>query len=319
MNNIDYFNFSCQPDGDVCDFSNAEGTLIIAQRKQDNPTILQTSCHQLLDLIITYKTLKNENKILLDEILKRIDTLLLKQNLINYTPFCVYFQVLKYSYSAYKNTSKHVPWEKRSILLKQILDSYLTYRHEMYMSYGYNDSVLQVMSDCATSRRNGKVGIQKVENILGPLGYIKVKTIDDFEKEEYCYLLPDKDGKKAFNTVLEKEKIDFDFFKKRDAKFPDFLIKHRKNIFILEHKMTNGEGGSQNGELNEIIDFIGIPERNKNVSYISCLQGSYFGQFMKNSGKIIAQKKRILTHLKTFPNNYFLNAHGLQKLFQEMK
>ena len=46
-------------------------------------------------------------------------------------------------------------------------------------------------------------------------------------------------------------------------------------MFILEHKLTNGEGGSQNQEINEIIAFITQKEDKNNIHYISCLQGDF--------------------------------------------
>lgn len=319
MNNISYFNFSCQNEDRILDFLNPKGKLVIACQKEKSPTLLQKTHAHLIDLIITYKTLKAQNSKIAEEILDKIDTLLMETNLINYSPFCIYFQVLKYSYSAYKAQKKKLSKQDRCKILKEIVAMYLENRHEMYMSYGYNDIVFQVMSDSASSRRNGKSGIEKIEEVLQPLGYKKIKTRERFEKEVKGYILPDKDGKKIFKDVLNTYQIEFKFFKKREAKFPDFLIKNGEKIFILEHKMTNGEGGAQNAEINEIIDFMGTSEKNKNVSYISCLQGSYFTQFKNNSGKVKAQKARILSHLKKFPYNYFLNGLGFQKLFQGME
>ncbi len=72
--------------------------------------------------------------------------------------------------------------------------------------------------------------------------------------------------------MLKKYKIQFRFRRERQNKNPDVIFKIKKDIFIYEHKLTNGgEGGTQNAEINEIIAFINQTENNKKIHYLSCL------------------------------------------------
>ena len=320
MNNLDYFKFSCENFDDIIDFSNAGGCVVVAKDQNESITNLQKAYHKLVELIISYKTLKNRstNQNLIRGVLKDIARILEKEELINYTPFCIYFQVLRYSYSAYIKDCQKMAEKDKIKLIQQIIDLYLNNRHDIYTFYGYNDQVLQAMSDASSSRRNGKTGIKKLEDILIPLSYKKAYNFEDFQENDKVYVLPDKDGKELFKKILNEYNIDFQFFHRRDAKYPDILIRKKDDIYIVEHKMINGSGGSQNEEMNEIIDFIGYPESNPHVRYISCLNGNYMSELNRSVGKSKAQKTRIIKHLGCFNRNYFVNGMGFQKLLKEV-
>lgn len=51
----------------------------------------------------------------------------------------------------------------------------------------------------------------------------------------------------------------------------------------MEHKLTNGGGGSQNAEINEIIQFINYGEASNKVHYVSCLAGNFFKKLNKDN------------------------------------
>ena len=231
-------------------------------------------------------------------------------------------------------------------LLIQILDKYLTNRHDMYLSYGYSDQILQVMSDVASARRNGKTGIQKVESIIIPRGFEKAKSLEYLLNNNKCYILPDKDGKSIFGKFIRHSKIQFAFSAARDNKYPDLLLKYNDDIFIIEHKMTNGDGGSQNEAINEIINFINQTETRQNVHYVSCLQGNFINALAKDNNinmidsdfvavdvsdiidsniatgstknKHEHQYSHILQNLKRYPQNYFVNGKGLELLINDI-
>ena len=318
MNNLGYFDFSCQNEDKIIDFSNPEGMLVISKTQEEKPTQLQKANQRLIELIIAYKIIQENHasQKIIDQILLQVIELLDEINLINYTAFCVYFQVLKFSFSAYKEQKKTLSLQERKEVIKEILDNYIKYRHNIYLSYGYNDQVLQIMSDCSSSRRNGKSGIIKIEEIIIPLGYEKINSLDIFKRKEKAYILPDKGGKKVFNQYLKENKVQFVFGKKRDNKYPDALIKIGEEIFIVEHKMTNGQGGSQNAEINEIISFIAEREKNNKIHYVSCLQGD----FIKNlSGEELPLKNKfqyenIVRNLEKNKSNFFVNGKGFEKL-----
>lgn len=319
QDNLFYFNYSLVNQDEFADFTNSNGLQVIANSKNDTPYPLQQANKKLVENIITYKTLKSSacSQNTIDKIVQNIVQILDNTELINYSPFCVYFQVLKFPYASYKKIKDKA---QKTEIVKKILDCYLTNRHEMYSSYGYSDQSLQIMADCSSSRRNSKTGIIKVENIIKPLGFIHAASLHSFETSDLCYILPDKGDKDLFHKILEEYKIDFIFQKKRDNKYPDMLIKIKDKIYILEHKLTNGEGGSQNAEINEIISFIGENETNPKVSYISCLQGDYMVNISANKKqkKVQSQIKNINTNLNTHKNNFFVNGKGFEKLMKDL-
>lgn len=347
--NIDYFKYSLNNSDTIIDFSNPSGVEVISQTKELRPKELQIANHKLIDLITAYKVLNLQNspdnksikQIVLD-IIEILDNV----NLINYSAFCAYFQVLKYSYSTYKSEQKDMKVDDKIELLKKILNMYLNNRHNMYLSYGYSDQVLQVMSDIASARRNGKTGIEKIESVIIPKGFIKAKSFDKLLNNPKSYILPDKDGKSLFGKFIRYNRINFNFSAERDNKYPDLLLKYNNKIFIIEHKMTNGDGGSQNEAINEIINFIKQTENNRNIHYISCLQGNFIKALAKDnniknidrdffnvdisqyaeSNVITGNKKNkhehqychILQNLKAYSRNYFVNGAGLKLLINDI-
>ena len=81
-------------------------------------------------------------------------------------------------------------------------------------------------------------------------------------------------------------------------------------------------GGSQNAEINEIINFIRYDEKKeKKIHYVSCLQGDFFKSITPDSTqpKNVAQRENILNALKEHPNNFFVNGKALEKLIEEYK
>ena len=193
------------------------------------------------------------------------------------------------------------------------------------MYYGYSDQILQVMADISSSKRNSKTGIEKVEYILINNKIPKIFNINDINKEKY-YILPDKDGKEIFNIILKNNNIKFNFQRERQNKYPDILLKLKDNFYIVEHKMTNGDGGSQNAEINEIISFIKQQETNKKIHYISCLEGNFMSKLnidnnsntTKQNNKHISQYNDIIDSLQKYPSNYFVNGNGLKMLITNL-
>ena len=348
--NIYYFKYSLNNSDTIIDFSNPSGVEVISKNKELQPKELQMANNKLIDLITAYKVLNlqkypdnNSIKQIVLDIIKILDNV----KLINYSAFCAYFQVLKYSYSTYKSEQKYMNENDRIELLKKVLNMYLDNRHNMYSSYGYSDQVLQVMSDISSARRNGKTGIEKIESIIIPNGFIKAKLFDKLLLERSkCYILPDKDGKSLFEEFIRYNQIDFKFSAERDNKYPDLLLKYNDEIFIIEHKMTNGDGGSQNESINEIINFIKQTEKNKNIHYVSCLQGNFIKALAKDNNidnidrdffnidisqyaesnittgnkknKHEHQYSHILQNLKVYPENYFVNGFGLELLISDI-
>lgn len=323
MGNKDYFEYSLTNEDEIIDLSKADGNIVITKNEKELETKLMKNNNRLIELITSYKALcydsKNcdenlENKII-DEIIRIIET----ADLINYSAFCVYLQVLGYSYNAYISEKKAYSENDKRNLFKNFLELYIKNRHSMYLMHGYSNIVLQVGSDAASSRRKGKTGIEKVEMMLKPWSFKRASNIFDLESVDFCYILPDKGDINLFNRFLAKNNIEYKFRTNRDAKNPDMLIKIKDNFYILEHKLTNGSGGSQNLEINEIIQFISYTEINKQWHYISCLQGNYFIKLRDNPNepKTMKQLENINENLKNNQGNLFVNGKGLEKFIND--
>ena len=322
MNNNEFFEFSIANPDDFFNDTNPQGTLVISSNTHETPTWLMSANKKLLELICTYKTL-SERKLadnntvnnIIDEIIHIIET----TPLINYSAFCSYLLVVDYSYSKFMEDAKSLPQDKKRELMETFISLYIEHRHDLYLFHGYSDQVLQVNSDNASSRRKGKTGITSLENVLLPLGFKKVYSLWELEKTDLCYILPDKGGKHIFNEYLAKNNIKFEFRQSRDNKNPDMFIKIHNDVFITEHKLTNGGGGSQNAEINEIIHFIKYTEQKENIHYVSCLQGNYFKRLnnkLPQDPKASQQTQNIYNALKDCPQNYFLNGKGFNKLIE---
>lgn len=320
--NVYYFELSQELEDPEIDLSNPDGVPVITKDVlRDLPNELMNRNDELIRLITTYESSSNlgfiaddENKIL-DRIIEIIET----TNNINYSPFCVYFQVLKTSYSAYMSKQKVFSQDEKRDFMKTILSLYIPHRHDMYLSHGYSNVVLQVMSDNASSRRNGKTGIVLLCDIIEPKGFKRAKDKVSFLNEKYCYLLPDKGDKKLFNDLLEYYKIKFIFKHTRDNKYPDMFLKMNNDLFIIEHKLTNGGGGAQNAEINEIIQFIGEKEEMSNIHYVSCLQGNFIKNLSAAATQLknVNQYNNIMGMLNTYTSNYFVNGRAIEQLIDD--
>lgn len=323
MNNVKYFKYS-QDHADILKNNiNPEGKLVINRNEMESETPLMTANTKLIELITTYKTIRNDPSFnescklsIIDDVIKIIET----TELINYSPFCVYLQVVGYSFDKYKREKKSISVEEKQKLFEKLVNLYIDNRHNVYLYHGYSNQVLQVNSDASSSRRKGKLGIEIVENILNQHGLKRATKFYELVPDDNYYLLPDKGDIHLFNSFLETNKIVFDFRKSRDNKNPDMLIKINGNYYMLEHKLTNGSGGSQNAEINEIIQFINYSETNENWHYVSCLQGDFFNKLstLNNEPKTQNQYNNILSNLYNNPGNFFVNGNGLTKLISDL-
>lgn len=321
--NYSYFEFSLNNNDEILNTKNKVGQLVISKSISDKETNLSTANKNLISKINAYEQVKliNNSTEVLNNIVDNIIEIIENTKLINYSAFCCYWPVIDFSYSSYMSTVKYQDQETKRNLMKILLDLYIENRHNMYLLHGYSDQVLQVNSDIASSRRKGKTGILKIENIIQPLGFHHIKKFADSFNYDKWYLLPDKGDRVLFKLLLSYYHVDFLFQKTRDNKLPDVMFYFKNNFYIMEHKLTNGGGGSQNAELNEIIQFISFSEKNKNVHYLSCLQGDYFRKLKlddDSENKYSVQRDNILTNLKNNTSNYFVNGKGFEMLINDI-
>lgn len=319
MNNLDYFELSRVNSKANIDFSNPKGIVVIPETK-DEINDLTKANKELIDNIVAYSVLsKNEffDDEALNKLIEKIVWIVDKTANINYSGFCVYFQVLKYSYYSYQH-QKNLSHKEKIILMRQIVDSYIENRHEMYDSHGYSNQVLQVMSDAASSRRRGSTGSSNLSAIMEENSIVSATT-KDFMIGKNAYLIPDKNNFASLLTLLNANNVEFEFSRKRDNKIPDLAFRIYDSLFVLEHKLTNGKGGGQNMEINELISFINQREKNGKMHYISCLQGDYLQELYPENRepKTAAQYNNIMTYLRENPNNYFVNEYGLNEMIKE--
>ena len=322
MSNRDYFKYSHSHEDEIVDISKQEGVLVISKSTLDPMTKLMKNNHDLIDLITTYETLSIDSqtdKSTLNRVIDKVISIVENADLINYSSFCIYFQVIGYSYSAYMSEKTNMTQDEKRALMEKLVRLYIENRHRMYVSHGYSDQVLQVGSDTASSRRKGKTGIDKTVEMLLPLGFKKADSLAELRKLNLVYILPDKGQLDIFNSYLKEKNIRFEFRETRDSKNPDMLLKIGDNIIIMEHKLTNGGGGSQNAEINEIIQFINYGEQNDKVHYVSCLAGNFFKKLNENNHepKVESQYRNIISNLKKYPTNYFVNGNGLAHLIED--
>ena len=103
---------------------------------------------------------------------------------------------------------------------------------------------------------------------------------------------------------------------------PDFLIKCKDKIFILEHKHMKEPGGGQDKQMNELISLIASKEINKKVGYVSFLDGRYFNLFTKEKtlakGKVFNQLESIKKNLEKNSNNFFVNTAGFKEFLRNI-
>ncbi len=321
INNIKLFEFSLSnPEPIIDEFYLKKGNLIISGDSK-NPTDLMRKNLDLLESISAYNfAKKNKNQTTTKKAIEKILEIVKNKN-INYSEFVSFWPVVDISYSLFNKMSV----EGQAEIIKNIVDKYIELRHDLYLSYGYTPTTLQVGKDAKAHKESGNLGIYKVSKILDKAGYKKAndETLENFISHgDKKYIEADKKGKKLFKNLLNSYKIKFSWSKNKEQKMPDFLIKHKDDIFIVEHKHMKEGGGGQDKQINEVISFIGFSENNPKIHYISFLDGIYFNLFADkkylNKGKILNQLENIKQNLKRNEQNYFVNTAGFKKLLKEL-
>ena len=320
IDNIKLFEFSLNnPEPIIDEFYLKKGNLIISKDLK-NPSDLMRKNFDLLESISVYNfAKKNKNQAIAKKAIEKILEIVKSKN-INYSEFVSFWPVVDISYSLFSKMNA----EEQLEIIKNIVEKYIELRHCLYSSYGYTPTTLQVGKDAKAHKESGNLGIYKVSKILDKAGYKKANkvTLENFTSEgDKKYIQADKKGKKLFKNLLNSYRIKFSWSKKKEQKMPDFLIRHREDIFIVEHKHTKEGGGGQNKQINEVISFISFSESNSKIHYISFLDGIYFNLFAKkkylNKGKILNQLKNIKENLRRNKQNYFVNTAGFKKLFDK--
>ncbi len=218
---------------------------------------------------------------------------------INYTEFVAYWKSLDTQFG----TFLEIP--NQEDLLKKLLDKYCERRRKLYESYGYTNISIQALYDSGSSRSKGQKFKPKIRDIVKNILKTEVLFI---EKTNWKRIKKDLGLKYSFGNIHQN-------------KIPDFYIKYMDHYIKGEAKHIHNKGGAQDKQIGELIDFIRQSEDNKNIHYLSFLDGLYLYYFTQNnlSDKLNQQKEDIKKALTKNPQNIFVNTKGFKKFLEDLK
>lgn len=200
------------------------------------------------------------------------------------------------------------------ILLKEITERYFAKR---VLNERVPEEWVQAILDTNSSRKKGKCGENKLVHILENQGFKEVFDWDDFFKTDYCVV---KFSKK-FSLKNVRKNLDAKIKTKKQNKTLDLIIKAKDKILLCEAKHLNTSGGGQDKQISELIEILGLTEKN-GTSYISFLDGKFSNILLSDNEhgeKITTQRKEINKFLKNNPDNYWVNTAGFEKLIFDLK
>lgn len=319
MNNLEFFNICKQYPEPLFDPYYAKSCLVIPQNAEEENRLTRNS-NKLLAYVTTFCVLRFEQqKDLSDDAVRRvvdsvIDILDTTEN-INYTPFSQFFMVYNASYSLYMELTR----EEKCAFIYEMLERYGTERHGMYLSHGYSNIVMQVMSDNYSHKRKSKAGIEKVIDLLSPYTMRRISQYSDIADADDIYFLPDKGDSLFFERFLRDYRIAMQSRNIEQNKMPDLVFKHAGHFYICELKSMKGKGGGQNKQIVEVAYFIRFSEEDERIHYITFLDSQYANELMNGmTPKLVSQRHDIERALQENPGNYFVNTAGFQKLLEQI-
>src|SRR3989344_4073878 len=198
-------------------------------------------------------------------------------------------------------------------LLKEITKRYFAKR---VLNEIVPEEWMQAILDTNSSRKKGKCGENKLIYILKKQGFKEVFNWDDFSETDFCVV---KFSKK-FSLKNVRKNLGVKIKTKKQNKTLDLIIKAKDRILLCEAKHLNTSGGGQDKQISELIEILGLTEKN-GISYISFLDGKYSNILLNDNeggNKIEEQRKDINKFLKDNPNNYWLNTAGFEKLISDL-
>mgnify|MGYP003394146616 CR=1 FL=1 len=317
IDNIELLSFSLNnPEPILDDYYIKKGNLVISDDPKKSTDLMLKNL-DLIECISAYSfAKKSKNKSSINDALSSALNIVMSKN-INFSEFVSFWPIVDISYSLFRNLEE----DDQKEILEEIMNKYVELRHGLYSNIGYSATTLQVGKDAKAHKESGNLAIKKVSELLEKRGFLNSNTEDlgnFFSGKSKKYLVADKAGKKLFKKIIKEKGIKFKWSRGKENKMPDFLVRDADDIFIMEHKHMKEGGGGQNKQVNELIDFINFSENNKNVYYISFLDGLYFNLFTDErylkKGKIYDQLKGIKKALSQNKGNYFVNTSGFINL-----
>jgi len=199
-------------------------------------------------------------------------------------------------------------------LLKEITQRYFKKRL-------LNDIVpeewVQAILDSSSSRKKGQSGEKKLLDILKNAGFNQVSSWSDFENRKKCVAKFSKE----FSIKTAREKLCIEIAtKKRDKKL-DLIVKNEKKLLLCEAKHINTSGGEQDKQIAELIEIIGLKEKNENIMYVAFLDGTYSNVLLGcdiGGEKLRKQREEIKRNLGNHPSSFWVNTAGFNALIEDL-
>lgn len=312
MNNLDYFAFSAEhPEPTIDPFYN-KGVMVIPPTASESNLLTERNA-RLLELVSAFhildETKSDADNPHLRKILEEVRSILDETPNINFTAFTQFFMVYNFAYSSYLALGRN----EKLAFLDEMLRHYCEERHPVYLSHGYSNSILQVMSDNYSHKRNSKASINKMLSILEPLGFSKLEALNSMNGGK-VYFLPDKGDSDLFAEFRKRHSVAMRSASIEQGKLPDMVFGITGEWFIVEMKNIKGSGGGQDKQMTEVINFIRYSEKDPSIHYLVFLDGEYANRlFSRPSPKIQRQHDDIRGCLKKNPGNYFVNTEGFRQ------
>lgn len=198
------------------------------------------------------------------------------------------------------------------VLLKKITKLYFEKR---ILNEAVPEEWIQAIIDSNAPAKKGKCGENKLLWILSKNGFKEVLNWEDFLKNQKCVA--------KFSNIFDikdvRKKLKIKLATKKQNKKLDLIIKLGNKIYICEAKHLNTGGGGQDKQISELIEIASLKERNKNIFYISFLDGVYSNIILNNDNvgnKLAQQRKEIKKYLNKNSNNFWVNTAGFSALFE---
>jgi hypothetical protein len=274
---------------------------------------------KLRELIITYCVLlekQQQDSETTEIIYNDIYQILASVNNIQYHEFVAFWKVLDISYSVFNKL------KKQKSILKEIIKKYCEKRRKYYDNLGYSNITIQALYDVGTSRKKGNAANIKLNDLIKKIfnNPILIKRIDEIEIYPVAIFFADRGGKPLFQDFLKKYSIKYEFAESHQGKICDVVLKVMDHFFLIEAKHMKEEGGAQDKQVAEVIEFIKYNEKNEKIHYITFMDGVYFNKFIGKikSTKVGKQKSDIEKNLDINKGNFFVNTYGLIQLFKDI-
>jgi hypothetical protein len=320
MTNVELFEYSGKHPVPLIDPYYNKDKIIIPPTKELTNELIEANS-KLIELITVFKYLNEEGRdfedVEIKRILEKVQYILDNVIGINFSAFSQFFMVYNSAYNSYEAYSEM----KKKRFIYEMLQKYCKERHSMYSSHGYSNSMLQVVCDNYSHKRNSKSTIDKIIDTIEPMGFSRLFGMKSFIEEQNFYILPDKGDVDVYQQIVRELSLETRALSQEQDKLPDFVLKYKDEYYIGEAKMMKGSGGGQDKQLVEIINFIRYQEQNDKVHYIVYFDGEY-ANMLWNSGrrspKIDRQYQAIVECLMSNPGNFFVNPDGFVAMLNEL-